>query len=105
VPIRGAAHDIFSATGSLLVITPVVAGTAPNAAVLEGLFDLTPAEARIAGLIGSGIRPRAAAAQLGLTEDTLRTTLKRVLAKTGLRGQVELVSLLSGAAVRSNRSR
>jgi DNA-binding CsgD family transcriptional regulator len=35
---------------------------------------------------------------LGVTEGTARTTLKRVLAKTGVHRQSDLVGMLQGAA-------
>ncbi|WP_332684027.1 helix-turn-helix transcriptional regulator [Bosea sp. (in: a-proteobacteria)] len=96
-PIRGAAHDIFARAAAILVVTPVVLSDMPSAAVVQGLFDLTPAEARLAALIAAGSRPRDAAATLGVTEETARTTLKRVMAKTGLHRQSELVGMLRGA--------
>lgn len=98
-PVRGAAHDVFSRASMILVVTPVVLGDAPSATVVQGLFDLTPAEARLAALIAAGSRPRDAAAMLGVTEETARTTLKRVMAKTGLHRQAELVGLLRGARI------
>jgi DNA-binding CsgD family transcriptional regulator/PAS domain-containing protein len=96
-PIRGAAHDIFSRAASILVVTPVVVKDVPTADVVQGLFDLTPAEARLAALIAAGHRPREAAAALGIMEETARSTLKRVMAKTGLHRQADLIGLLRGA--------
>lgn len=100
-PIRGAAHDVFARAVSILVVTPVVLGEVPGADVVQGLFDLTPAEAKLAALIAAGHRPREAAAALGVTEETARTTLKRVMAKTGLHRQADLVGLLRGASLGS----
>ncbi len=102
-PIRGAAHDIFSRATSILVVTPVVVKDVPTADVVQGLFDLTPAEARLAALIAAGHRPREAAAALGVMEETARSTLKRVMAKTGLHRQADLIGLLRGAGVTSGR--
>jgi DNA-binding CsgD family transcriptional regulator len=99
LPVRGAAQDIFSQAIFLLVVTPVDRAAVPSAEVLQGLFDLTPAEARLAGLVGQAKSPREAARILGITEGTARTALKRVLAKTGVRRQAELASLLSGKAL------
>ena len=81
------------------MLTPVVRRDVPTADVIQGLFDLTPAEARLAGTIAAGSRPRDAAVQLGVTEESARTTLKRVFLKTGVYRQAELVALLSGAQV------
>jgi DNA-binding CsgD family transcriptional regulator len=96
IPIRGAAHDIFSRSIAILVATPVVRGAGPSADVVQGLFDLTPAEARLAALIAAGHQPKAAAGMLGVTEGTARTTLKSVFAKTGLNRQADLIGLLQG---------
>lgn len=104
-PIRGVAHDIFSRAASILVVTPVVVKDVPTADVVQGLFDLTPAEARLAALIAAGHRPREAAAALGVMEETARSTLKRVMAKTGLHRQADLIGLLRGAGVTTDPSR
>ena len=101
-PIRGAAHDIFSRAASILVVTPVVVKDVPTADVVQGLFDLTTAEARLAALNAAGHRPREAAAALGVMEETARSTLKRVMAKTGLHRQADLIGLLRGAGVTSD---
>ncbi len=96
-PVRGRARDVFSFAGAIVVATPVAAGAAPDAGLIAGLFDLTPAEARLAAVIAGGHPPRDAALRLGVTEATARTTLKRILAKTGTRRQADLVGLLKSA--------
>jgi DNA-binding CsgD family transcriptional regulator len=68
-------------------------------AVVRDVLGLTLGEARVAALVGSGRSPRAAAEQLGLTEETTRTALKRVFAKTGVSRQSELASLLAKLAL------
>lgn len=103
-PIRGAAHDIFARAASILVITPVVLREVPTADVVQGLFDLTPAEAKLAALIAAGHRPREAAAALGVMEETARTTLKQVMAKTGLHRQADLVGLLRGTSFGADKT-
>jgi DNA-binding CsgD family transcriptional regulator len=99
IPVRGVAHDVFANAACIVVLTPVVPHEVPNAEVIRGLFDLTPAEARIAEVVGSGLQPREAAVSLGIAEQTARSTLKRVFAKTGVARQAELVALLAGAQV------
>lgn len=96
-PISGLARDVFSFASAIVVATPVLAGAGPEAGLIAGLFDLTPAEARLAAAIASGHTPREAALRLGVTEATARTTLKRILAKTGTRRQADLVGLLRSA--------
>ena len=99
VPVRGAAHDVFARARAVLVATPVVAREVPDAEVVQGLFDLTPAEARLAALIAAGDAPVPAAAKLGITPSTARSVLKRVFQKTGVSRQAELVGLLTGTAL------
>lgn len=99
VPIRGVAHDVFSHAASLMVITPVDHGAVPGARVLQGLFDFTPAEARVAAAIGEGQTIEAIAAAGGISRETVRSHLKAVLAKVGVSRQVDLVRLLAGATL------
>jgi DNA-binding CsgD family transcriptional regulator len=97
VPVSGAAHDVFSQSAMLLLITPVDRAAVPTAEVLQGLFDLTPAEARVARGVGLAQSIDALAIAQGVSRETVRSQLKQVLAKTGLGRQAELVSLLAGA--------
>jgi len=52
---------------------------------------LSPAEAGLAARLVSGMSLRQAAEALGISEHTVRSHLKRVFAKTGVRRQAELV--------------
>ena len=99
LPVRGAAQDVFSHGTGLLVVTPVNRGVVPNAEVLSGLFDLTPAEARVAREIASGETINTIAQARTLSRETVRNQLKGVLAKTGLSRQSDLAALLNGIAV------
>lgn len=97
LPIRGAAHDIFTSASAIILATPVTAGQAPSQQLLEGLFDLSPAEARVARAIANGETVEAIAAAHRMSSQTVRTQLKSVFAKTGAHRQAELVRLLAGA--------
>ncbi|NWG26853.1 MAG: helix-turn-helix transcriptional regulator [Pseudorhodoplanes sp.] len=99
LPIRGRAHDIFSLASAVVIVTPVVPAKVPSAELLQRLFELTPAEARVARAIGSGKTVNDIAAAVGLSRETVRTQLKAILHKTGLSRQAELASLLSGIAI------
>ncbi|MEH2528766.1 DNA-binding CsgD family transcriptional regulator [Bradyrhizobium sp. AZCC 2176] len=100
IPVRGSAHDIFTRATALLVVTPVNRAAVPTAEVLQGLFDLTPAEARVARGIGQAETIDTLADASGVNRETVRSQLKAVLSKTGLSRQQELVSLLAGKAFR-----
>ncbi|HEY0920734.1 helix-turn-helix transcriptional regulator [Devosia sp.] len=97
VPVRGVANDIFRRAAALVVVTAVAMPKAPLREVLYGLFDLTPAEARVAAALVRGGSVESVAAATGVSTETVRTQLKSVMAKTGTNRQTELVLLLSGA--------
>ncbi|WP_238289893.1 helix-turn-helix transcriptional regulator [Methylobacterium longum] len=63
-------------------------------AVVRDVFQLTLGEARLAALIGAGVSPGKAAETLGISENTVRTVLKRVFEKMGVSRQNELAALL-----------
>jgi DNA-binding CsgD family transcriptional regulator len=90
---------MFALARAIVIVTPVVPRDVPAAKVIQGLFDLTPGEAKIAALIGSGEQPRETAVKLGIAEETARSVLKRVFSKTGVRRQAELVALLGGVSL------
>ncbi len=98
LPITGAAHDIFAAAKSLILVTDVTAPEAPTQELLAGLFDLTPAEARVARALASGLPLDRVAADFGLSVQTIRNQLAAVFHKTGTSRQVELLRLIAGSA-------
>jgi DNA-binding CsgD family transcriptional regulator/PAS domain-containing protein len=70
----------------------------PSQATVEALaavYDLTPAEAKIAMAIASEPTARKAANTLKLSQNTVKTHLRHIFANTGTRSQVELVRLLT----------
>ncbi|MGE0341237.1 MAG: helix-turn-helix transcriptional regulator [Xanthobacteraceae bacterium] len=99
LPIRGAAHDIFSRATALLVVTPVDKQAVPTAEMLQGLFDLTPSESRVAQGVAMAKTIDQIAAIYGLSRETIRSQLYAALGKIGLNRQSELVALLSGKTV------
>jgi DNA-binding CsgD family transcriptional regulator len=74
-------------------------GTIGGRRRIEGL---TPAEGRIATLVGEGKTNREVAAALFLTEQTVATALTRVYRKLGVRSRSELARRLAGQAQESN---
>jgi PAS domain-containing protein len=54
VPIRLSARDIFVRCAAALVLTPVTLPQAPPVELVQSLFDLTPAEARVARSLAAG---------------------------------------------------
>lgn len=61
---------------------------------LVRLYGLTKSESRLAAKIAQGRSLEQAAAMLNITTETARSYLKRILSKTGVKRQAELVRLL-----------
>ena len=102
LPVAGAAHDIFADGLAIVIVTPAVMPGINRADILDTLFDLTPAEAKIAALVGSGLTPRIAAEKLSISEETARSALKRVFSKVGVSRQSELTALLGTLLLRES---
>ena len=96
IPIRLAARDIFVRCAAAVVLTPVTLPQAPPVELVRSLFDLTPAEARVARGLASGKTVQDIAADGGVSENTIRTHVRGVLQKTGRSRQAEVVALLTG---------
>jgi len=65
---------------------------------LRELFGLTAAETKVALGLLTGSGPREIAEEIGVSFNTVRTHLARVLAKTGTRRQGELIRVLMRAS-------
>jgi DNA-binding CsgD family transcriptional regulator len=73
--------------------------------LLRDWYDLTPAEARVAGLLASGLCLGEILKRLGIAANTARTHLKSIFGKTETRRQGELIRLLlSSPALRPARA-
>jgi DNA-binding CsgD family transcriptional regulator len=96
LPIRFSARDIFVRCAAILVLTPVAVPQAPPADLVQSLFDLTPAEARVAHGLASGKTVDDIALDNGISSNTVRTQIRRVLEKTGCDRQTDVVALLTG---------
>jgi DNA-binding CsgD family transcriptional regulator len=94
LPMRGLGRDVFSGAEFLLYVTPVIQQPGPPPEILQALFDLSPAEARVAAMIAEGSSVDAAAQALSVKPNTIRMQLKAIFSKTGTNRQAELVSLL-----------
>jgi DNA-binding CsgD family transcriptional regulator len=72
-----------------------------DADLLARLYRLTPREAAVAALLVRGCSPIEAAAELAMTENTVRTHIRHVFDKTGVERLADLVRLLmQGPGVR-----
>jgi DNA-binding CsgD family transcriptional regulator len=90
-------RDVGSETVAPAVVAYVHGDSTPSTdrcEQLAQLFDLLPSEARLALALSRGMSLAEAAAELGLTLESARTYSKRIFAKTGARGQTDLVRFI-----------
>ncbi|RZJ09937.1 MAG: LuxR family transcriptional regulator [Rubrivivax sp.] len=70
--------------------------------LLATMFGLTSAEQRVALLLAQGLTADDMAARLGVQDNTVRSHVKQLLAKTQTHRQVQLVALLWRSAAVSH---
>lgn len=95
VPIRFSARDIFAGSAAIFMLMPVSTPTAPPVELIRSLFDLTPAEARVARSLGAGKVVDEIAGESGVSPNTVRVQVRALLEKTGLQRQTDVVALLN----------
>ena len=98
--VRSKDIDRFTDTGMpdaavlIFIVDPTNSSGVPIDWIVDA-YGLTQAEARVALAASSGITIPEAAAQLGLSPNTIKTHLRKVFAKTGVNRQAELVRLMA----------
>jgi DNA-binding CsgD family transcriptional regulator len=91
-------EDVHFDRGRTTIKTPLAAVAMPQAPPVElvqSLFDLTPAEARVARSLASGKTVNDIATDGGVLRNTILTQLRGVLEKTGCNRQADVVALLT----------
>ena len=99
--LSGLTNEYFAAARSIVIFQDLARKFVAPEAMLCRIFKLTPSEASLATLIGSGETIERAANQLGICYETARSVIKVVLHKTETHRQSELVSLLLRLATAS----
>lgn len=99
-PVKRQANDFFSNGAFLAIATPASASPLPGPVILNALYDLTPAETRVASKLIDGQSIERIALAMSLSKETVRTHSKRVYSKTGSRNQAELSARLSPLRVK-----
>ena len=84
----------FTSAEIMVLLTDPRHGSGARTKTLRELYQLSPAEARVADLLAQGLTVREVADQLKLNLETVRFHVKRLLAKTGSRRQAELMKLM-----------
>ncbi|MGV3548749.1 helix-turn-helix transcriptional regulator [Rhizobium sp.] len=95
VPVAGYARDIFTNAAFFIIITPLDATRLAPVELIQGLFDLTTMEARVARALATGIDIGGAAENFGISRETVRAHLKSIFAKTGFSRQTDLATAIS----------
>jgi DNA-binding NarL/FixJ family response regulator len=85
--------SLLSPSVTSRVIEQMAGQPAPDAASDPRLGELTPRETEVLTLVARGLSNAEIAAELVIEESTVKTHLKRVLAKAGVRDRVQLVIL------------
>jgi DNA-binding CsgD family transcriptional regulator len=96
--------DVFGAPAVLLILVHVGARAVPDDGLLNMLFDLTPAEARLLQALAGGSRLQSYAESVGVQTSTVRTQLTSIFNKTGTKRQAELVSIVASLAMFSGQT-
>ena len=97
------ARELFNGGFGVLAVTPITAPEPPDTALIQGLFDLTPAEARVAVGIVAGMTIKEMAACHAVGMETVRSQMKSVLSKIGVRRQSEAATRLTVLAQATRR--
>jgi DNA-binding CsgD family transcriptional regulator len=94
LPVPEGRRAVAEVPCALVFVSDPSASPKSRAAFMRMLYQLTPTESRLADLLLEGLEVRAIAHSLGITIETARFHLKRVLTKTGARRQSELMRLM-----------
>jgi DNA-binding CsgD family transcriptional regulator/PAS domain-containing protein len=97
LPVRDLSGTLLtprSRTYALVLLRRSPTQAALPAVVLQQLYGLTPAEARLTADLASGYSTAEIAERMAVTRDTLRSYLKQVFTKTGARRQAELITMV-----------
>ncbi len=95
--LRSAKHGPFAlpAPRAMLLLRDLATQAQPSASVLQDLFSFTPTECAIASELHRGESLQEIASNCGISLQTVRTHVKRMLQKSGTHRQSQLVSLLA----------
>lgn len=93
-PLPARTAEGASPMAALVFVSDPAKRLQPRGELLRAMYGLTPSEARVADMLMQGLEVREAGTRLGMTLETTRFHTKRVLSKTGMRRQAELMKLM-----------
>jgi DNA-binding CsgD family transcriptional regulator len=94
-PLRNSKLGKLGATAAIAFVVDPESKFRPRNEILSALFGLTPAECRIALLVGDGKSLPEISAELGVSRNTLKSHVASIYSKTGTSRQSQLVRILS----------
>jgi len=103
-PLRGSGRCKIGRLGeprsavALFIKDPALAGAQVDDVLMQ-FYHLTPAETRVATMLGAGFGTVGVSRHLAVSENTVKTHTKRIYEKMGLKSQRELAQLLGRLAV------
>lgn len=95
VPYAVNPRGISSSVAAFALLAEAKNDALPRSDIIAALFDLTPAEARVARALARGKSLGDIALELRISVETVRTHLKRAFAKAGVTRQSELVAVMA----------
>lgn len=96
IPLVGQAREVFSGSLSLIVMHVAKGMSAKlDISILRALFDLSPAEARLAAALSSGLDLAQSASECNIRYSTARSYLEQIFRKTGVHRQADLIALVA----------
>jgi DNA-binding CsgD family transcriptional regulator len=94
-PVPSLQFDVSQPLRAIVFINDPERKARPAHDILRAIFGLTPAECRVALLLGDGMSPREIAKLLVLSPNTVKSQVSTVYAKTGISSHAQLVRLLA----------
>lgn len=92
-PIHISRLDAIRKYAAVVFVNDPLRHQRPDETVLRTVYRLTRAECRVAFLLADGQSPRTIAEMIGVTEHTVRSQIKSIYAKAGVKRQSELIRL------------
>jgi DNA-binding CsgD family transcriptional regulator len=99
IPVQGVAREQVPGALAIVVMIPVATRDIPTAELIQGLFNLTPAEARVARAVAARETIDGVASAFNLSRETVRSQLKGALGKIGVARNIDLAVLLACAGL------
>lgn len=84
--------------GAVVLLRDADRGSAPENAILQQLFGMTPTEAELARRLSTGLTLDESAVSMSISRNTARAHLRAIFSKSGITRQTDLVRLMLGSA-------